>query len=159
VTAFRQQMAERHGTDLADYSDLYEWSVAHPAEFWRGVWDFCGVVAEGSPETVLVDAERMPGARWFPDTRLNYAENLLTARALDIAEDETEALVFRGESGGTRRLSWGELRRGAAAVAAALRADGIGPGDRVAVLLDVFHRATLVECSEKSVVGLMARVG
>ncbi len=147
VTAFRELMATQHDVVLADYPALYEWSVAHPDEFWRGVWEYCGVVGEGSLDTVLVAGESMPGARWFPDTRLNYAENLLADRAAD----EAEALVFRGEVGATQRLSWGQLRRGAAAVAAALRADGIGPGDRVAGFLPNLPEAVIAMLGAASV--------
>jgi len=131
VTKFREQVQDRCGVVLPDYFALYDWSLADPQRFWRQVWGFCDVVGEGPLETVLVDGERMPGARWFPDVRLNYAENLLHPRV----SDEVEAVVFRGEDGATMRLTWAQLRRAAAAVAAALRADGIVPGDRVAGFL------------------------
>ncbi len=131
VTKFREQVATRCGVALEDYAALYRWSVEEPARFWRQVWDFCDVIGEGSLDTVLIDGAQMPGARWFPEARLNYAENLLHPRV----DDLSEAVVFRGEDGTTRRLTWAQLRDAAAAVAAALRADGIGPGDRVAGFL------------------------
>src|SRR3546814_14508102 len=68
----------------------------------------------------------MPGARWFPNVRLNFAQNLLRF------DDERVALLFRGEDGRTVRISYAELRRQVAALAAALRASGVGIGDRVA---------------------------
>ncbi len=131
VTAFREQCRDRYGLSLPDYPALYDWSLAEPGRFWRQVWDFCGVAGDGPLDSVLSDGDRMPGARWFPDVRLNYAENLLADRAAA----DSEALVFRGEDGATSRLTWSQLRRASAAVAAALRADGIGPGDRVAGFL------------------------
>ncbi len=131
LTEFRRRVHRNCGAEVPTQAELFDWSLARPEEFWREMWRFGGVIGEGSLDTVLVDGGLMPGARWFPDVRLNYAENLLSAAG----PDEAEALVFRGESGRTVRWSWGRLRGAAAAVAAALRADGIGPGDRVAGFL------------------------
>ena len=96
--------------------------------FWRALWDYAGVVGTRGERT-LVDGDRMPGARWFPDARLNFAENLLTRRA---ADDAGDALVFRGEDKVARRVSHAELVAAVSRVAAALRHQGVGPGDRVA---------------------------
>ena len=71
------------------YAELHRWSVEHSAEFWNAVWDFCGVRGEKGSE-VVVDATRMPGAKWFPQARLNYAENLLRNRS------SADAIVFWG---------------------------------------------------------------
>jgi acetoacetyl-CoA synthetase len=131
VTAFRRRAADACGVDLPDAAALYAWSVAAAADFWREVWRFCDVLGDGDTRTVLVDGGRMPGARWFPDVRLNFAENLLADRRGQAAD----ALVFRGEDGVTRRVSRRELRASTAALAAALRADGVAPGDRVAGFL------------------------
>jgi acetoacetyl-CoA synthetase len=126
VTAFRHRANRDHNLELADHAALHTWSVANSAAFWRLVWDFCGVVGDGPGEPVLEHPERMPGARWFPSSRLNYAENLLQG------PDAAAAICFRGETGATRRLTFGELRRAVARVAAGLVAEGVGPGDRVA---------------------------
>ena len=102
LTRFAAQAAERAGRSFADYRALHAWSVDERAAFWNLVWDFCGVVGDKG-ERLLDDGERMPGARFFPDASLNFAENLLR-RA-----DDADAIVFRGEDGATRRLSWREL--------------------------------------------------
>ncbi|MEJ8568959.1 acetoacetate--CoA ligase [Elongatibacter sediminis] len=110
---------------LNGYWELYRYSVDHPRAFWRAVWDFCGVV--GSPGgTVLSDGDRMPGARWFPEARLNFAENLLRHRGAE------PALIFRPETGGSRSLSRDELYREVARTAQGLRDAGVTAGDRVA---------------------------
>jgi len=109
----------------ASYADLWQWSVDQPPEFWSALWDFCGVVGERGG-SVLLDGERMPGARWFPEARLNYAENLLHRR------DDSEALVFWGEDKVRRRLSRAELHAEVARFQQFLIAAGVGEGDRVA---------------------------
>ena len=128
LTAFSARAAAAHGVALPDYSALYRWSVDHPETFWREVWSDAGVVGE-SGARMLVDATRMPGARFFPDARLNYAENLLKGRAERGAAD---ALVFWGEDKVKRRVSNEELVGEVSRVAAALRAAGVQRGDRVA---------------------------
>ncbi|MCP5373207.1 MAG: acetoacetate--CoA ligase [Hyphomicrobiales bacterium] len=119
----------RWGTDIADYDGLHAFSVAEAARFWTSLRDFAGVVAETWGETVIADPERIPGARFFPDARLNFAQNLLRRR------DGTEALVFWGEDQVRRRMTWAELYDAVSVLARALRAMGLRPGDRVAAFM------------------------
>ena len=116
----------RERLDGDDYASLYRWSVTRPEEFWAAVWSFCGVVAQTPYEAVLRDGHKMPGARWFEGARLNYAANLL-ARPQPGA-----AIVFGNERGDRIEVSWQELQRQVAGVAAALREIGVQPGDRIA---------------------------
>ena len=113
------------GVDLPDWAALWRWSVDDIPGFWDALWDFAGLVGEKGG-TVLADPAAMPGARFFPQGRISYAENMLRHTG------DRPALVFRGEDG--RRIVWtrDELRAHVAALAAAFRAAGIGPGDRVA---------------------------
>ena len=112
-------------TGQPDYAALWQWSVAEPTAFWPKVAEFCGALGDFGA-TVLVDGERMPGARWFPEARLNYAENLLKRR------DDGEALVFWGEDKVKRRLSHAELYDAVARFIGVLQEAGVGEGDRVA---------------------------
>ena len=120
LTAFH-----RENGVFAGYPALHEWSVEQPEAFWRAVWRFCGVIGEPGG-TVLKDRDRMPGAQWFPEARLNFAENLLRRR------DDSDAVVFRGEDRVSRRLSHAELYSEVARMAAALSGAGVRAGDRVA---------------------------
>ena len=121
-------------TGHPNYADLWQWSVDQPEQFWSKIWNFCGTVGEKGEE-ILVDrnspetpsaGNKMLDARWFPDARLNYAENLLQGR------DEREALVFWGEDKVKRRLSRAELYKEVARLQQFLLAAGVGEGDRVA---------------------------
>ncbi|MEP1469765.1 MAG: acetoacetate--CoA ligase [Halieaceae bacterium] len=109
----------------SDYASLQRWALSDPEGFWAAVWQFCGVVASETGDTVLADADKFPGARWFPDARLNFAENLLRYR------DDRIALVSLLENGDRRELSYAELYARVAQLAASLRAEGVGQGDRV----------------------------
>jgi acetoacetyl-CoA synthetase len=108
-----------------DYASLHRWSIERQTEFWNLVWDFCGVQGDRGARSV-VNLERMPGARWFPDGRLNYAENLLAAR------DGGDAIVFWGEDRVKRRLTRRQLYELISRLQQALAAAGVRKGDRVA---------------------------
>lgn len=128
LTAFMSAAATQWGRQFGDYAELHAWSVEHPEQFWVSLWDFASVIGDRGA-TVVVDGDKMPGAKWFPEARLNFAENLLRSR------EDTDALVFWGEDKVQMRLSHGELYRRVAQLAAALRGLGVMSGDRVAAYL------------------------
>ena len=111
---------------LPDYDALHRFSLECKEEFWLAIWDLCGVIAETRGDRVLIDGDRMPGARFFPDARLNFAENMLRRR------DDGPAMIFRAEDKVERVMTWAELYHSVSRLSQALRAAGIGPGDRVA---------------------------
>jgi acetoacetyl-CoA synthetase len=119
-------VAHAEHLESLDYSGLYQWSLAQPAPFWRAVVDFCGLRMRTRERLVVENLDDMPNARWFPGATLNYAENLLDPKHAGTA------LIFYSETGEQVKLSWDELRRQVASVAAGLRALGVGRGDRVA---------------------------
>jgi acetoacetyl-CoA synthetase len=128
VTRFMREQEARHGIALPDYASLWRWSIEQREAFWQSLWQHTDVIGD-SGERVLIDGDRMPGARWFPDARLNFAENLLGRRS---ADDNSDAIVFRGEDKVSRRLSHAEVVAAVRRVASALQAQGVHTGDRVA---------------------------
>jgi acetoacetyl-CoA synthetase len=129
LTRFAACVSARKGLRLDGYDQVYAWSVSHPQEFWTELARFADVRADWGAGPVLENRDRMPGARFFPNARLNFAENLLRH------DDDHAAIVFVNERGTRRQLSHRELRREVARVAAGLRAAGVGQGDRVAGFL------------------------
>ncbi len=126
LTAFMSQVKTDWGFECSGYDAFYDWSVTEIEKFWVSFWDFCGIVAETRGERVLIHGDRMPGAKFFPDARLSFAENLLRRR------DSSEAMVFRGEDRVHTRLTHAELYDSVSRLTQALAAAGVGEGDRVA---------------------------
>jgi len=106
LTAFMRDVNQRFDAGVQDYDALWRWSVDRRDQFWQAVWSFCGVIAQSQGETVLLDGERMPGSRWFPQARLNFAENLLRRQddAVALVFEETEDMELVGEVADGRDL-------------------------------------------------------
>ncbi|HEY2525326.1 MAG TPA: acetoacetate--CoA ligase [Candidatus Binataceae bacterium] len=124
MTAFMRAVETAHSVAIPDYGALWRWSVENREFFWSMVWNFCGAIGDpGGP--IVEDGERMPGARWFPEGRLNFAENCLRLRGPD------DAIVFWGEDKVRRRLSRDDLYAQVSRTMQALRAAGVREGERV----------------------------
>jgi acetoacetyl-CoA synthetase len=129
ITRYRDWLNETRGLELADYAELWQWSVDELEDFWASIWEFFAVEASEPYERVLTRRE-MPGAAWFPGARLSYAQHVFRGR------DESEiAIRHASELRPLGEWTWGELRARAGAMSAALREVGVGPGDRVAAYL------------------------
>src|ERR1700730_14263956 len=127
LTAYLNWLAAERGRVFADYDELWHLSVTKIEEFWASIWDHFAV--RGTPYGPVLPERRMPGATWFPGTRLNYAEHAL-ARS-----DTHPAIVFEDESGHTETLTYQQLRQQVCGLAAWLRSIGVVQGDRVVALL------------------------
>ncbi|MCI5078454.1 acetoacetate--CoA ligase [Oricola sp.] len=128
IAQLMRKAADQYGASAADYASFHRWSVENREDFWSLVWDDCGIVGTRG-ERGLVDGDRMPGASFFPDARLNFAENLLRRTG------EGDAIVFRGEDKVERRLSWDELHALVSRLQQYFVDVGLKPGDRVAAMM------------------------
>ncbi len=142
VTRFLTHVANAGGPDLADYEAAWHWSVDAPEAFWSALWDFCGVIAETRGAVVVVDGDAMPGAKFFPDAVLNFAENLIRPGRRSVPDD-SPALIFFAEDQRTRQVSWAELEAAVSQLSQALQATGVGPGDRVAAYIPNMPEAVI----------------
>ena len=153
LNAFMDRLAETHGVVCRDYAELWDWSRRDSdtlAAFWRLVWDVCEVKTETRGETVLRDPEAMPGAAFFPDARLNFAENLLRQRG------DGEAIVFWSEDKIQRRFTHDQLYDEVSRVAQMLREAGVGPGDRVAAYLPNMPETVIAMLATASLGGIFS---
>src|SRR3979490_2141964 len=121
-------LKKTRGLGFSDYPALWTWSVQDLSGFWGSVWEYFGFVANGDPGTVLADAT-MPGAQWFPDVRLNYAEHMLRG------DDGQLVVIPLSHTRDEIRLARGELRGAVSRAAAGWRRFGVGAGDRVIAYL------------------------
>ncbi len=129
VARFMKFVNQRHGRSINSYDALHDYSVNEQEKFWVDVWDFGEVKAETRGTRVIVDGDKMPGAKYFPDARLNYTENMLTRR------DDDPQIVFRGEDKVNRSWTAKEIYDTTSRLHAGLAGLGLEPGDRVAAIV------------------------
>ncbi len=128
LARFAAQQKFASGSDF-DYMVLHRASIDHPEKFWPAVWNFCGVIAQTQGEPPMADSGKMPGARFFPQARLNFAQNILRG------DDRSTAIIFQPEIGSRSTWTMGQLRAFVARFRGALVAAGVGSGDRVAAMM------------------------
>jgi acetoacetyl-CoA synthetase len=133
LTDFMRWVNDRHGLTLDSYRDVWTWSITALSDFWDAVRDYFGIIGEGFDGPVL-GGEHMPGAVWYPQARLNFAENVLR-HAQNPRLAEVPAIVDVDEDGSRRDITWAELAGRVGALAQHLRDVGVQPGDRVAAVL------------------------
>ena len=126
MSQFMGFVNEKFNQDFSEYEALYQWSVEKIPDFWAAMWEFAGIKASRTYDQVIEDETKMPGARWFPGARLNFAENLLRYR------DDQVALIFKGEDHDPIKMTYSRLYDEVARLARSLKELGIEPGDRVA---------------------------
>jgi acetoacetyl-CoA synthetase len=129
MARFMNHVRREYAAEIENYAGLYRWSVENADKFWPAVWAFCGIKASQPWSHVLLDGDRMPGARWFPEARLNLAENLMRRG------DRGDAFVFWDENGPRRRVSYADVYSDVSRAAQALAALGLRSGERAAAFI------------------------
>ncbi len=153
ITRYRRWLLERRGLEFGGYNDLWEWSVERPEEFWGSLWDFFDVRASEPYQAVLAGSS-MPGVRWFPGARLNFAEHVFRH-----GDPDKPAILFTSEGTGIGSISWPELRHQVAAFATSLRRIGVGSGDRVVGYLPNIPQAVVAFLASASIGAIWSACG
>ncbi len=148
IALYMDWLDREHGLRFQGYNALWRWSIDELDRFWRSIWDYFDIQSDSSVRCVLKN-DAMPGAQWFPDTRLNY-----TAQAFKHETDSRPAIVYRGESGDLAELTWAELRHLVAALADQLTQLDVGPGDRVVGYLPNIPEAVISFLAVASIGGV-----
>jgi acetoacetyl-CoA synthetase len=146
ITRFMTLCSKQRNIEIINYPELYQWSINDSPAFWDMLWDYAEVVAEKKGDQVVLDKEKMPGAKWFPDARLNYAENLLAK-----GQENQVAIIFQSENGPTRQLSYRNLYRQVSQLVQALIADNVKSGDRVVGILPNFPETVIAMLATASI--------
>jgi len=135
---YQRWLEKRCCRTFENYHALWEWSVEEPARFWESIWEYFAIKTH-TPFTAVLETEKMPGARWFVGSTLNYAEHIFRA-----ASPDRPAILFRSEQMATpEAISWATLEHKTAAFAHWLRTQGVGAGDRVAAFLPNIPEANI----------------
>ncbi len=140
LTEFRERFAPARSS----FDELHRWSVDEREEFWSAIWDYGNLIGDRG-DRLATDRDAMPGARFFPDATLNYAENLLQRT------DDEPAIIASAEGVPDRVMTWRDLRGSVAQVAAALRDDGVEPGDCVVAWLPHIPETVVVFLAAASI--------
>jgi acetoacetyl-CoA synthetase len=122
---FMNRVNETYGKDFKDYPELWEWSVNNIEDFWTITWEFIDIKASQPFDKAIDDPKKMPGAKFFVNSKLNFAQNLLRFR------NDRIAIVFKGEDSVRRTFTYNQLYDEVAGTASSLKKLGIQKGDRV----------------------------
>jgi acetoacetyl-CoA synthetase len=128
ITCYISWLRER-GIEVANYDELWRWSVDHIEDFWESLWDYFGLIYSEKWSAVLPE-RKMPGAEWFPAVRLNYAENIFARH-----DNSKPMLVFKAENSSLQEYSWDEIEDQNRRLATILKQVGVEEGDRVVAYL------------------------
>ena len=150
IYQFSVYLKDKHGFDWGGhYERLWQWSVDYPELFWSSLWNWHGIIGDKG-ERLLADADKMPGAQFFPDAQINYAENMLQDT------DDSPAFIAYGEDGRCNRLTRREVKQRALALAGWMQSKGIGKGDRVAAYLPNCETALIAMLATASLGGIFS---
>jgi acetoacetyl-CoA synthetase len=142
---FKNLINSKYALSLDSYQELYEWSVKNIPDFWNNVITYSDIQYSGDTTTVLEDLTMKPAANWFPNTSLNFAENLLNERSDHLA------IISKSEKSDIIKITYNELYLKVAKLANSLKRLGIKPGDRIAAILPNSHEAVIAMLATTSI--------
>ena len=150
IDSYATFVKTEQGFDWAnDYHQLWQWSVREKGVFWSSLWDWHDVIGRKGLRN-LIDENQMPGARFFPDASINYAQNML------VEADDRPAIIAYGEDGRCKRFTRAELKTAVMALAGWMQSKGISKGDRVAAYLPNGEHALIAMLATAAIGGIFS---
>ena len=142
---FMQNINKKYSINLSSFSELHTWSIENKTQFWELIWDFFDVIGSKGTKPYIDPLNKMPGSKFFPNGKVNYAENMLSGNNLGIA------IVFKSEDKLRKEVSWKELKDQVAALAKFLKKEGVVKGDRVAAYMPNMPETVMMMLAASSV--------
>ena len=136
---------EKNNINIQNFTDLHTWSIENKADFWSAIWDFFDVIGSKGMEPYIDPINQMPGSKFFPNGKVNYAENMLSG---DVSGP---AIVFKSEDKIRKEVSWKELKVQVAALANFLKKQGVTKGDRVAAYMPNMPETVIMMLATSSI--------
>ena len=136
---------KKNNINIQNFNDLHTWSVENKVNFWSSIWDFFDVIGSKGTEPYIYPINKMPGSKFFPNGKVNYAENMLSGDA------SGPAIVFKSEDRIRKEMSWKELKVQVAALANFLKTQGVTKGDRVAAYMPNMPETVIVMLATSSI--------
>ena len=136
---------KKNNINIQNFTDLHTWSIENKADFWSSIWDFFDVIGSKGMEPYIDPINQMPGSKFFPNGKVNYAENMLSG---DVSGP---AIVFKSEDKIRKEVSWKELKVQVAALANFLKTQGVTKGDRVAAYMPNMPETVIMMLATSSI--------
>ena len=142
---FMSNINEEYNLDLTSFADLHNWSIENKSNFWSFIWSFFEIIGSKGIKPYIKPINQMPGSKFFPNGRLNYAENMLSGNISGVA------IVFKSEDKVRKELSWKELKTQVATLANFLKKEGVVKGDRVAAYMPNMPETVIMMLATSSI--------
>ncbi len=143
--SFIKIINKKNNLNIKNFTDLYNWSVEKKADFWSSIWDYFGVIGSKGDEPFIDPINQMPGSKFFPNGKVNYAQNMLSGNV------SGPAIVFKSENKIRKEVSWKELQNQVAAIAKFLKTQGVTKGDRVAAYMPNMPETVIMMLATSSI--------
>ncbi|WP_443643392.1 acetoacetate--CoA ligase [Candidatus Levibacter sp. Uisw_134_01] len=142
---FMQNINKKYNINLSSFSELHTWSIENKTQFWELIWDFFGIIGSKGTNPYIDPVNKMPGSKFFPNGKVNYAENMLSGNI------SGPAIVFKSEDKIRKEVSWKELKTQVATLANFLKEEGIVKGDRVAAYMPNMPETVMMMLAASSI--------
>ena len=147
---FIQDINKKFSLDIKNFYELHEWSINKREEFWSEIWDFFKIIGEKGNKPFLKPENKMPGTKFFPNGKLNYAENMLRKNNDDIA------IIFKSEDRFERQITWLDLIQQVGSVVTFFKKIGLKKGDRIAAYLPNIPETVVVMLATSTIGGVFS---